>query len=189
MTKSKSIISFLFITTTILLFACSPNKEKQNNEPKKNDTSNEPASIVTLDLDKAESFKKLEKFDYENLTGADLLNLEHLLTDKPITASEPHNQLKTGSIVLYKTSKRLIGKLQILEHKANLRFQAITYLRDGSKAYQIVDAITLTPGTSFDLDEVIMTIKDRDFSWDIIPGSTWKISPKSRAKFYVQTKE
>jgi len=186
MINTKSIISLLFLTATVLILACNPKQEEQT---KSNNSEPTSTSISSLDVDKIESQKKLENFDYNSLTGIDILNLEHLLSDKVIHATEPdNNQLKAGSIVIYKTSKRLIGKLQIIEHKMNLRFKATTYLRDGSKAYQIVDAITLTPGTSFDLDKVVMTIKDRDFSWDILPGNKWIISPKNRTKFYVQTK-
>jgi len=191
MIKSIYINSFLFLIVTILILACNQKKEGQNTDSldsQKIENNTEQTSNAILDLNKRKSLEKLENFEYEKIDGIDLLNLDYLLSNKEIIAKEPdNNQIKTGSIIIYKTSKRLVGKLQILEYKSTLRFKATTYFRDGSDAYQIVDAITLRPMVSFDLDEIIISIKDRDFSWEF-SGINWKISPKNNATFYVQTK-
>jgi len=182
-----------FLLFSVLFIACNESKVDDKKAVPKIQTETTHVQPI-LDIAKREDFdlasKKLKQFQYDELNGKDLLALESLMTTNNINGSpSKKNQLTLGSIIVYKTSRKQIGKIEILRHSMNLLVRAITYYPDGSKINQTVDAISIEAGQSYELDRIVKKIGDRDFSWDILPNNVWVFGPKNKAKFYVQTKK
>lgn len=187
--------NWIYFTLVILIgcFAsnCKTDKSIETPSASKDNEIQHPESILDLTLQKEQkiALQKMKNFEYDSIIGKDIFALESLMTDNLINGSDSTNQLTPGSIVVYKSTRDLYGKIQIIEHGMITKIRATNYDMQLGKPFQIVDIISIIPMGSYDLDQIEETIRDRDFVWDNKNLNNRYLKPLNGAKFFVVTKK
>lgn len=140
-----------------------------------------PRNLLVL---QKEALGLVKSYDYHKINPIHIKSLENKMATSTIDGSNSStNQLTNGSILLYKTNAGRYGKMEILKYDRKISFRATTYKSDDSD-YKTTNSLTIAGGRNCDLDELIISGIDKDFSWKQIDGMT----PLGGSKFFVQTK-
>ena len=167
------------------------NKSAKTPKNQAKEKTKEPKPILDLKVQKDQeiALQKMRNSQYDSLSGKDILALESLMNRKPIDASDSTNQLTAGSIIIYRTTRKLVGKMEILEAGHVTKVRTTNYDKFGEKPYQVVPMMHLNPMQSYDLDYVKESIVDRDFMWEPKTMQWRFFVPKNKAKFFFVTKK
>lgn len=187
--------NWIFFTMVILFgclnYHCKPNTsvEPPKKQAKEETIKPEPILDIQSQDNQKVALEKMKNFQFDSINGQDILALEALMKSTKIDASDSTNQLTKGSILVYRTTRNLIGKMEILEAGHLTKVKTTNYDKFGEKTYQVVDKMHLNPMQSYDLDYVKETLVDRDFIWEPKTMEWRFLVPKNGSKFFVMTKK
>lgn len=121
---------------------------------------------------------------YENSQIADVQAYMYNMSATPINGNNDEtNQLRTGTVIYYKTSEGRWGKMRIQQYDFNLIIEWITYNDNGS-TYFSASNFTVRSSYTYDLDLGKEATASNDFWWQCQTHIIRNIVPNNGAQFY-----
>ncbi len=122
--------------------------------------------------------------NYENTHLADVQAYMYNMSATPINGNNDEtNQLRTGTVIYYKTSEGRWGKMRIQQYDFNLIIEWITYNDNGS-TYFSASNFTVRSSYTYDLDLGKEATASNDFWWQCQTHIIRNIVPNNGAQFY-----
>ncbi len=121
---------------------------------------------------------------YENTQIADVQAYMYNMSATPINGNNDEtNQLRTGTVIYYKTSEGRWGKMRIQQYDANLIIEWMTFNDNGS-TYSYGSNLTVRGSYTYDLDLGREGAASNDFWWQHQAYIIRNLVPNNNAQFY-----